>query len=143
MDLFQDSELSSAVLLMKYGPLPKKRRDINSACRSGTRTTPATTGATPIEHRNASHLSNSSRGNANEDLQERLLRLANAEFSGDRAPIHTYTVTPEKHGEVYKARGEFIDWLRRKIPCRRGLRNGYGELSGSSPARAGEIPIDL
>ena len=138
MDLFPDSDLSSAVLQMKYGPLPKRRRDINSACRSGTRTSNSTIGAIPTEPNTVSPTSSGLKRLEEEDLLERLARLATAPRRSDSPPIETYTTTSGEHGEVYKATREFIDWLRCKVP-------GYGVESslgcpafGGSPRGEGE-----
>ncbi len=61
----------------------------------------------------------------------------------DSAPLTTYTTTSTKHGEVYTASREYIDWLRRKVP-------GYGvesavslSAAGRTFGRAGEIPVTL
>ena len=64
----------------------------------------------------------------NDELFERLAKLATSPRRSTAAPLETYTTTSTEHGEVYAATREYIDWLRRKIP-------GYGiesEVSGST-----------
>ena len=63
----------------------------------------------------------------NDDLLERLAKLATTPRGPDSAPLTTYTTASTEHGEVYTATREYIDWLRRKVP-------GYGvEGSVSRP----------
>ena len=55
----------------------------------------------------------------NDDLLERLAKLATTPRGPDSAPLTTYSTASTEHGEVYTATREYIDWLRRKVP-------GYG-----------------
>ena len=78
-----------------------------------------------------------------DELFERLAKLATAPRGPDSAPLTTYSTASTEHGEVYTATREYIDWLRRKVP-------GYGvEGEVSRPAAGGtfggegEIPVDL
>ena len=78
-----------------------------------------------------------------DDLLRRLLRLADQDLSGDRAPICTYTTTPTEHGEVYQATRQFIDWLRRQIPGY-GIESPIGQpAAGRAFGGKGEIPVNL
>ena len=116
MDLFTDSDPSSAVLLMKYGPLPKRKRDINSACRSGKTIIATTTGVTPTEQRSASPISSGLRRLDNDDLLERLARLATSGPVPGAPPLDLYRTETGEHGEVYIATNEYREWFRRTHP---------------------------
>ena len=78
-----------------------------------------------------------------DELLSRLLRLADQDLSGDRAPICTYTTTSSEHGEIYKATRQFVDWLRRQIPGY-GIESPLGEPTvGGAVRGTGEIPVTL
>ena len=74
-----------------------------------------------------------------DELLERLAKLATTPRGPDSAPVTTYTTTSREYGEVYKASREYVDWLRRKIP-RYGVE---GAVSLPTPSRtaggAGEM----
>ena len=73
-----------------------------------------------------------------DELLERLAKLATTPRGLDSAPLTTYTTTSTEHGEIYTATREYVDWLRRKVP-------GYGvegsvsrSAFGGSPGRTGD-----
>ena len=71
-------------------------------------------------------------GFTDDELLERLARLATTPRGPDSAPLQTYRTTSTEHGEIYTASREYVDWLRRKIP-------GYGvegPIGRPTPSRA-------
>ena len=108
-------------LMARYDQAMKRFRDTSHHLKSGASTTPNADGST---HRPGQITSNSStglRGLSNDDIWERIAHLAITPRLDDAPPLTTYRTTSSEHGEIYQATGEYIDWLRRKVP-------GYGEL---------------
>ena len=128
-----DLEDLSPVQLMQYGPSLKKRSDINSACRSGIKTIPATTGAIPTEPGNASPTSSGLRRLDSEDLLQRLLRLQAADPPENAPPLDLYRTETGEHGEIYIATNEYREWFHRNHP-RAGSRSEVPRPTPSSPS---------
>ena len=125
------SATCSTDLIQRYQSAVLRWRNTSSASTSGTKITSTTTGATAPEGSIASPTSTGSLRSINDDLLERLAKLATTPRGPDSAPLTTYTTTSTEHGEVYKASREYVDWLRRKIP-------GYGvEGAVSRPTPSG------
>ena len=142
MDLLKDSAGLSPALLDRYASAIGRFRSISNASTNGTTTISTTNGAIPAGDQTLSPTSSGSRSITDDELLERLARLATAERGPDAPPICTYTTTSTEHGEVYKASSEYIDWLRRRIP-------GYGvegavsrPAPSSSPGGAGTSKLN-
>ena len=140
MDLSNALSDLSPTQLMRYGPLPQRRSDINSACRSGIRITHTTTGAIPTEPKSVSPISNGLRRVDSEDFLQRLLRLQAADPPENAPPLHLYRTETGEHGEVYIATHEYRAWFRRTYPragelsdCPRPALSSSAEGSGKSP----------
>lgn len=125
----------SPQLLDRYRSAKQRFLDISNVSRSGTQAASTLTGPTAIEPGSATPSCSGLRSFTNDDLLERLAKLATTPRGPDSAPLTTYRTTSTEHGEVYQATREYIDWLRRKIP-------GYGECGSvarpapSSPAQS-------
>lgn len=132
MDLFPDLDLSSAVLLMKYGPLPKRKIDITSALRSGMNTSSRTTGATALGQPSARPTSSGLKRLDDEELLSRLWRLAHSERPANAAPFDSYRTEAQEHGTVYIATNEWRVWFHRTHP-RAGERSEVPRPVVSSP----------
>ena len=124
----KDSAVCSPELIRRYQLAVSLFRDTSSALKSGTKTISTMPGATPSGASNASSTSIGLRSITDDELLERLAKLATTPRGPDSAPLTTYRTTSTEHGEVYQATSEYIDWLRRKVP-------GYGEC-GSVPGPA-------
>ena len=138
MDLSNALSDLSPIQLMQYGPSPRRKSDINSACRSGIKTIHTTIGATPTEPSNASHISSGLRRLDSDDLLERLARLATADPPANAPPLHLYRTETGEHGEVYIATHEYRAWFRRTYPCARILSDCPRPVPSSSAEGQGE-----
>jgi len=119
MDLSNASGNCSTDQIQRYQSAVTRWRNTLNASTNGTSTTSTTSGATGPGGLTASRTSTGLLRSINDDLLERLAKLATTPRGPDSAPLTTYTTTSTEHGEVYKASREYIDWLRRKVP-------GYG-----------------
>ena len=137
MDLSNALSDLSPIQLMRYGPSPRRKSDINSACRSGIKTIRTTIGATPTEPPNASHISSGLRRLDSDDLRERLARIQTADPPANAPPLDLYRTETGEHGEVYIATHEYRAWFRRTHPragvlsdCPRPAPGGDAQGSG-------------
>ena len=79
---------------------------------------------------------NGSRG-GEDDLLERLARLATTEPPAGRPPLETYTTTPTAHGDVFRATPEFRAWLRSRYRGYGVGDHGAVEVVGPPPKALG------
>ena len=142
MDRSKDSAGLSRELVTRYQSARQRYLATCNASTNGTSTTSMTSGATHLEAKPAPISSTGLTRCTEDELLERLAKLATTPRGPNCAPLETYTTTSTEHGEIYKARREYVDWLRRQIP-------GYGvEGSISRPAAGGTfggegIPVTL
>ena len=76
-------------------------------------------------------------GFKDDDLLERLARLATTEPPAGRPPLETYTTTPTAHGDVFRATPEFRSWLRSRYRGYGVGDHGAVEASGPPPKAMG------
>ena len=133
----------SADLLTRYLSAKQRFLDISSASTNGTPIISTTNGATAPGGSPALTTSTGLTRCTNDELLERLARLATTPRGPNSAPLQTYRTTSTEHGEIYTATREYVDWLRRQVP-------GYGVEGAVSRTAAGrtfggegEIPVDL
>ena len=137
----RDFDDLSPVQLMQYGPLTKRNCDTRSACRSGIPTSTATIGATPTAPSSASSTSIGLRRLDNDDLLERLARLATAGPVSGAPPLDLYRTETGEHGEIYIATDEYREWFHRNHP-RAGSRSEVPRPTPSrTPAGEGESKL--
>ena len=125
-----DSAGCSPELIRRYQLAVTHFVDTSNALTNGTKTISTTNGATQIEGLPVRTTSTGFRSITDDELLERLAKLATTPRGPDSAPLTTYRTTSTEHGEVYQATSEYIDWLRRKVP-------GYGECSSITRATPG------
>ena len=125
-----DSAGCSPELIRRYQLAVTHFVDASNALTNGTKTISTTIGATPPEASTARATSTGLRSITDDELLERIARLATTPRGPDSAPLTTYRTTSTEHGEVYQATSEYIDWLRRKVP-------GYGECGSVTRATPG------
>lgn len=130
----------SPQLVERYRLATQRFLAISNASKSGTPAASTPTGPTATEPEKSTTSWSGLRTINDDELLERLARLATTPRGPDSAPLTTYRTTSTEHGEVYQATREYIDWLRRKVP-------GYGDggsvtratPSGPAPGTGGEI----
>ena len=140
MALSKGSASCSPELIRRYQLAVTHFVGTSNALTNGTKTISTTTGATQTEGLLVRTTSIGLRRITDDDLLERLAKLATTPRGPDSAPVTTYRTTSTEHGEVYQATSEYIDWLRRKVPR-------YGECGsvprptlGGSAESSGGVP---
>ena len=112
----------------------------SDASRSTTATPGIPTGSSQKRDKDASSSSGGLRKITDDDLFERIARLATTERPADAAPLVTYTTEAGPHGDVVKATPEFIAYMRRKVdgygvesPCHRPVPDRPAQGAGGEP----------
>ena len=124
----------SPQLLARYQSAISRFNAISIALGSGMKTVSTPLGPQALEEKRLIPTSRGSRTSTNDELLERLARLATTPQTDETPPLVTYTETPTENGAVVSATPEFRRWMRSRYP---GYGTGsHGEVSApSSPSK--------
>ena len=130
----------SPQLVERYRLAKQRFLDISNASRNGTPAASTPTGQPAIELGSATPTCSGSRSFTNDDLLERLARLATAPKTDETPPLVTYTETATENGVVVSATPEFRRWMRSRYPGYGTGSNGEVSAPPSPPKGVGGKP---
>ena len=137
---YQSSQSSSALTstqIARFHALQERHQKLSASMRSGAVAPVTGTGSVhPAGDTWMNGLKPLS-GSKEDDLLERLARLATTEPPAGRPPLETYTTTPTAHGDVFSATPEFRAWLRSRYRGYGVGDHGAVEAAGPPPQKVG------